>query len=166
MMTCVGAEALDNERDFLSLMPKFDFSNIRHGQHNLVLLKDRIEPGREYVHQYEILDVADKGKGAMMLIRTNSYLINEKGEKELAFYNDLTTYYGGIGGFGFKGKGLITELDPIPKRKPDAVLKGETYPGQAFVYRLSGDYNPLHVDVKIAKMQKMERPIIHGKILD
>ena len=74
----------------------------------------------------------------------------------------MTLFLRGLGGFGFKGKGLITQIPEIPKRKPDHILKGETYPGQAFLYRLSGDINPLHVDPNVAQGQKFEKPIIHG----
>ena len=35
--------------------------------------------------------------------------------------------------------------------------------GIASVYRLSGDYNPLHVDPGYAKMAGYEHPIVHGK---
>jgi peroxisomal enoyl-CoA hydratase 2 len=35
---------------------------------------------------------------------------------------------------------------PIPKdRKPDYVTEDKTTPEQAILYRLSGDYNPLHI---------------------
>jgi hypothetical protein len=35
---------------------------------------------------------------------------------------------------------------PVPKdRKPDWVVKDQTTPEQAVIYRLSGDYNALHI---------------------
>ena len=35
---------------------------------------------------------------------------------------------------------------PVPKdRKPDWVVKDKTTPEQAIIYRLSGDYNGLHI---------------------
>ena len=38
------------------------------------------------------------------------------------------------------------QAKPIPKNnKPDWVFKDQTTPEQAAIYRLSGDYNPLHI---------------------
>lgn len=35
---------------------------------------------------------------------------------------------------------------PIPKdRKPDYIIEDKISPEQAILYRLSGDYNPLHI---------------------
>jgi peroxisomal enoyl-CoA hydratase 2 len=72
----------------------------------------------------------------------------------------------GLGGFGYKGKGVMKTLPTIPTRNPDHVLKGTSYPNQAWLYRLTGDINPLHVDPNIASIQNFEKPILHGKIIN
>eukprot|EP00919_Chromeraceae_sp_WS-2016_P071217 GHVR01168686.1.p1 GENE.GHVR01168686.1~~GHVR01168686.1.p1 ORF type:complete len:117 (+),score=7.54 GHVR01168686.1:59-409(+) len=68
----------------------------------------------------------------------------------------------GMGGFGYKGKGAAKIIPKLPDRKPDCILKGDSFRGQAFIYRLTGDINPLHIDPNIASLQKFERPIMHG----
>lgn len=35
---------------------------------------------------------------------------------------------------------------PAPTRSPDFVVTVTTSPDQAALYRLSGDYNPMHID--------------------
>ena len=51
---------------------------------------------------------------------------------------------------------------PIPSRAPDAVCDFGTRPEMALIYRLSGDYNPLHAEPAAAKAAGFDRPILHG----
>jgi peroxisomal enoyl-CoA hydratase 2 len=52
---------------------------------------------------------------------------------------------------------------PIPKdQKPDHVVNEKTTEEQAIVYRLSGDYNSLHIDPKIGKAAGFGGVILHG----
>ncbi|KLO18657.1 peroxisomal dehydratase [Schizopora paradoxa] len=52
---------------------------------------------------------------------------------------------------------------PPPKdRKPDWVFTDKTSPEQAILYRLSGDYNPLHIDPTIGKAANFGGVILHG----
>ncbi|SDD15101.1 Acyl dehydratase [Sphingomonas sp. YR710] len=51
---------------------------------------------------------------------------------------------------------------PLPDRAPDESVTLETTANQAMIYRLSGDYNPLHIDPEVAKAGGFDRPILHG----
>lgn len=55
-------------------------------------------------------------------------------------------------------RGPATALNAPPKRKPDAVVEEKTTLEQAALYRLSGDYNPLHLDPQFASMGGFPKP--------
>ena len=67
----------------------------------------------------------------------------------------------GDGGFGGRSDGAPAP-HPMPDRPTDDVIRMRTRPEQALIYRLSGDYNPLHIDPKVAEQGGFERPILHG----
>jgi acyl dehydratase len=68
----------------------------------------------------------------------------------------------GIGGFGHKGTIKQVYPQPSSKRAPDASVEEKTTPDQAFLYRLNGDLNPLHVDPQMSEMGGFKVPILHG----
>ena len=50
----------------------------------------------------------------------------------------------------------------MPERKPDTICDIATLPQAALIYRLSGDYNPLHADPEVARAGGFPKPILHG----
>jgi acyl dehydratase len=76
-----------------------------------------------------------------------------------------TTVARGDGGFGGPGGPDGPRPAPIvlPSREPDLVCDLPTLPQQALLYRLCGDFNPLHADPAIARKGGFERPILHGR---
>jgi acyl dehydratase len=74
----------------------------------------------------------------------------------------MAAFLRGDGGFGGSGEGA-PRPQPIPAdRPPDLMLDLPTRPDQALIYRLSGDYNPLHADPDAARSVGFEKPILHG----
>ena len=60
-----------------------------------------------------------------------------------------TSFLRGDGGFGGSPEGAPVP-HVVPDRKPDLVDDFRTVPPAALIYRLSGDYNPLHAEPDVA----------------
>lgn len=69
---------------------------------------------------------------------------------------------GGFGGKKDSDRGESTALNEPPNRPADFIVKEKTFPDQAALYRLSGDYNPLHIDPQMSAMGGFDVPILHG----
>jgi acyl dehydratase len=50
----------------------------------------------------------------------------------------------------------------VPQRSPDVTVEAHIASNQGHIYRLSGDYNPLHIDPAAARFGGFDRPILHG----
>ncbi len=73
----------------------------------------------------------------------------------------------GVAGLGdiepFTGRGISASIKlPAPERDPDLTVHATIADNQAQLYRLSGDFNPLHIDPEAARFGGFERPILHG----
>ncbi|MGW1000883.1 MaoC/PaaZ C-terminal domain-containing protein [Streptomyces sp. NPDC002520] len=102
-----------------------------------------------------IAAVYDKGKAAVLVMRT------EVADAEGPLWtNDAQIFVRGEGGWG-GDRGPSTRLEP-PTREPDRTVERPIRPDQALLYRLSGDYNPLHADPEFAKLAGFDKPILHG----
>lgn len=100
-----------------------------------------------------------KGSGA--LVETESELIDDKGN---VYYKFITADFM-IGAYGFTETGITkAEKVNVPKRAPDAEVELETTPEQAHMYRLSSDYNPMHINPNDfgVKGGGFPAPILHG----
>jgi len=118
-------------------------------------------PGQGVVTGHtRIVDVVDKGPGKGALLLTERE-ITDKPSGELIATVTQTIFCRGDGGFGGPSR-QTPPPHPIPARAPDAVCDLGTRPEMALIYRLSGDYNPLHADPAIAKAAGFDRPILHG----
>ncbi len=127
-----------------------------HGEQYLEIHKHPIPLETELISKPKISAVYDKGKGA--LVELDVETVDKKGE--LIFFNKYGAFVRGEGGFGGE-KGPEPGHEP-PDRKPDRVVSMKTLPQQALIYRLSGDYNPLHADPSFATMVGFPKPILHG----
>ncbi|PCH63387.1 MAG: 3-alpha,7-alpha,12-alpha-trihydroxy-5-beta-cholest-24-enoyl-CoA hydratase [SAR86 cluster bacterium] len=136
-----------------------DWVRVLHAGQELIMHKPLPSSGT-VLARTRITDIIDKGPGKGAII-ISERTINDKfsGEKYSTVVN--TTLARGDGGFG--GENLPGPTPAVlPDRAPDHICDLTTLPRQALIYRLSGDYNPLHADPAVAKSVGFERPILHG----
>ncbi|RVU26176.1 3-alpha,7-alpha,12-alpha-trihydroxy-5-beta-cholest-24-enoyl-CoA hydratase [Streptomyces antnestii] len=99
--------------------------------------------------------VYDKGKAAILVLRTE--VADADGPLWTA---DAQIFVRGEGGFG-GDRGPSTRVE-APTGDPDKTVDRTIREDQALLYRLSGDWNPLHADPEFAKLAGFDRPILHG----
>lgn len=113
----------------------------------------------EVIGNYKVIGGVDKGaeKGALMdFVKTL-----HTSEGELIGTVTSTYFLRGDGGCGNWGE-MSAPLQGLPDSDPTGSFTLPSLDIAALIYRLSGDYNPLHADPKIAKQAGFDKPILHG----
>jgi acyl dehydratase len=128
--------------------------NVLHGGQSITVHR-AIPSAGQATATSRVTDVWDKGKAAV--IRTESVIADADGP---IWTNHSQIFVRGEGGFG--GERGPSTVDTTPEREPDHVVELKTLEQLALVYRLSGDWNPLHADPEFAALAGFDRPILHG----
>jgi acyl dehydratase len=136
-----------------------DWRKIVNGEQSITLQRPLAGQGT-VLGRMRILEIVDKGPGKGALVLTERK-ISDKATGEAIATVTQTTFCRADGGFGGPPR-LAPEPHPIPERAPDEVCELGTRPEAALIYRLSGDFNPLHADPAAAKLAGYPRPIAHG----
>ena len=138
---------------------EIDWVKLLHGEQAFDMHKPLV-PGATYVGSYRVQGVVDKGagKGALLFLRKE---LREKGHDDVVSTVDSTYFLRGDGGCG--GTGMQAPAPhAIPDRPSDSTISIPILPRAALIYRLSGDYNPIHADPVLARKAGFDKPILHG----
>lgn len=104
--------------------------------------------------------IADKGEGRGAIVKAERKLFIDGSEDSTATL--VTSLFcradGGFGGAPSAG----SAPRPAPEHAPDTMSVLAVPRNLALIYRLSGDYNPLHWDPAIAAKAGFSAPILHG----
>jgi peroxisomal enoyl-CoA hydratase 2 len=111
-----------------------------------------------------LLALHPRGKGGAFS-ELESEVLDEQGRACVRIVTGL--FLRGVAGLGdiapFVGRGISQSVKlPVPERAPDVEASATIGLNQAQLYRLSGDYNPLHIDPEAAKFGGFDAPILHG----
>ncbi len=106
-----------------------------------------------------ISQVWDRGpeKGAVIVVEREIRCCNSGAAYCTLEQNLMLRADGGFGGVA-PPKPEVS----LPDRTPDETIRFNTSPGQAILYRLSGDWNPLHIDPEVSGKVGFSQPILHG----
>ncbi|PTM60507.1 MaoC/PaaZ C-terminal domain-containing protein [Phreatobacter oligotrophus] len=136
-----------------------DWRKVLHGEQGLLIHKPLPATGT-VIGRTRVTEIIDKGPGKGALLLSERDVI-DKASGDLLATLTSTTFIRGEGGFGGPS-GPSPEPHPLPERAPDLAVDLPTLPQAALIYRLSGDYNPLHADPDVATGAGFPRPILHG----
>ena len=142
----------------LLLKTNINFIMVVHGEQRLSIT-NALPVSGDFIANAKIIGCYDKGPARGAIIEVETTVKNKKNNEEICKLVS-TTFARGDGGFG--GPDTPKKEIFIPDTEPDYVSEVSTKPDQALIFRLSGDYNPLHSDPNFAKAAGFEKPILHG----
>lgn len=135
-------------------------SHVVHGEQGFVIHRPLPVEGT-IVGLTEVEAVLDKGKdkGALLMTACD---VRDKASNDLICTLTSTTFCRADGGFGGPS-GPTPPVQQIPDSPAQHTCDLPTLPQAALIYRLSGDYNPLHADPAYAAKAGFKAPILHGR---
>jgi len=143
-------------------VPKFDSRRVVDGERSITFYKPLpvTSHGRKFEVRSKILGVYDKGKPGTV-IETESTLVDaESGEKYSRVVG--SAFFVGQGGWGGPKGPKNANYDPPKGKSPDATYTLQSTPESALLYRLNGDYNPLHATPEPGQKMGFGGAIMHG----
>lgn len=142
-----------------------DWVKLLHGEQRMRLHRP-LPANADVVGHNRITHITDKGEGKGAILVTERRVETTGGD--LIATVQQVSVLRGDGGYSQQGGGQPSD-DPLPPlvatptdREPDWSDAQIIRPEAALLYRLMGDYNPLHADPEVARKAGFKRPILHG----
>jgi acyl dehydratase len=143
-------------------IPKFDSRRVVDGERKITFLKPLplTSTGRRFEVRGKVLGVYDKGKPGTV-VETQSTLVDAaSGEAYCVVVG--SGFFVGQGGWGGPKGPKTVSYNPPADRAPTATYELQTTPTSALLYRLNGDYNPLHATPEPGQQMGFGGAIMHG----
>ena len=134
-----------------------DFSKLVHYE-QAATFHTPLPPEADIVARARVVAVADRGEGRGAIVVVERDISDDVRGRLCTLRQTLLLRADG----GFGAAPPAHAPSRIPAREPDALASFATEPRAALIYRLSGDWNPLHSDPEAARRAGFDRPILHG----
>lgn len=117
-------------------------------------------PNQQVVSSNRIAEVLDRGpdKGGVIILERH---LRDAATGALLATSESTVLCRADGGFG-GARAAKRPYEAAPEAEADRSIVLPTDRRSAMLYRLNGDYNPLHIEPAFAARAGFERPILHG----
>lgn len=117
-------------------------------------------PNQQVVSSNRIAEVLDRGphKGGVIILERH---LRDAATGALLATSESTVLCRADGGFG-GAREAQRPYEPAPEGEAEGSIILPTDRRSAMLYRLNGDYNPLHIEPAFATRAGFERPILHG----
>lgn len=161
----------DGGLNFDDLLDNYNPMKLLHGEHYLKVNKLPIPTNGKLTTKSFPMEIINKAKGSKqnVLMRSGYKTFDENGELLFTnvgsyFIRDCKTHSGKdeAPGGGKEGISNFYKKDFAASGTPDYEGQFKTDKDLAALYRLNGDFNPLHVDPVFAKGGNFSKPILHG----
>ncbi|WP_378941181.1 MaoC/PaaZ C-terminal domain-containing protein [Mesorhizobium sp. ANAO-SY3R2] len=136
-----------------------DWANSLHGEQEIVLHKP-LPAEATMTGRMKVESIIDRGEGKGAILTTRNDL-HDSADDTLVASVYATAFMRTNGGFGGP-TGPRRPVVELPERAPDISVDLPTLPQAALLYRLNGDYNPLHIEPEVATGAGFKEPILHG----
>lgn len=136
-----------------------DVKRLLHGG-QVVRVSKPLPVEGEVIGKSKIISIQDKGPGRDAIVVTRRQ-VSDATNGEILSELDVISVLRGQGGFGGDNTGAVV-FATTPDRAPDYIDHWNIDERAALIYRLSGDFNPLHVDEALAASVGFRQPILHG----
>ncbi len=137
-----------------------DQANMLHRTESLQLFRP-LPASADLLANQRVVSLTDRGarRGADLELETELRLARDDTVVCTILTRVIARSDGGFGGAASPTR----DRHRIPDRDPDLQCALPTRPDQALLFRLSGDFNPLHSDPTVARRAGFDRPILHGR---
>lgn len=136
-----------------------DWVRIVHAEQGLELHRP-LPPEAHVIGRSRVVEIVDRGEGKGAFIRYERKIFERDSGAPLCTISQ-TMLARADGGFGGPARSMPAP-HAIPDRPADFSVDLPTLQNMALLYRLNGDWNPLHADPSVARAAGFERPILHG----